>query len=614
MNATLPPERNWPSPPENEARLESWGEIAGYLRRDIRTVQRWERSLGLPVRRLQIGKLSSIYAYRSELDRWYAERQPADEAIAKLQDQDKDAAETVEETQEGIIHSDPDDKPSGSWRSWRVIVLAASAVIFSTATGIHFYPFFIRAHEPLDPVSTAGPGKLRLFVRPFANHSGDPSQTQFISGLDDEIIAQLGRVDPTHLGVIAPTSSELLGSKSIEELGKLLHVQYVLEGSCRRNGSQVRINVELIQVSDQTHLWADSYNGDLSDISGVQDKVAAAVATQIHVALPETPTNPPRIKPAAYDAYIKGRAAWARRDLRESIDAYERSLGDDPTYAPAYAGLASAYLLYGSVPNDGMQPMEATPKARAAAEHALKLDPSIAEAHCVLANIAMSYDWDFATAEREYQRAIALNPNYATAHEWFAHYLIVRNRLPEAQTEMSYALDLDPFSPLLNTARAETYYYARDYDAAISQAQRTLEQHPNFILARFWLASAYREKKMYALATAEFQRINKESQGAPAMLMSYGHALAVSGDASGARKTLSELEQLARKHYVPALYFAAVYTGLGKNKEAIAWLYKAYAEHDDRLIYNDVEPMADPLRSEPQFQDLLNNMGLMRKN
>jgi TolB-like protein/Flp pilus assembly protein TadD len=610
MNVTLPPERNWPSPPDNEARLESWGEIAGYLRRDIRTVQRWERALGLPVRRLLIGKLSSIYAYRSELDKWYAERQPVEEPADKFEG----ASDPVEEPSKTAIQPDAGGNTSGSWRLWRVIALTLSILIFSTAASVYFYLLITRPHEPPKAVAAAGAEKLRLFVRPFANHSGDPSQNQFISGLDDEIIAQLGRVDPAHLGVIAPTSSELLGSRSIEELGKLLHVQYVLEGSCRRNGSQVRINIELIQVSDQTHLWADSYSGDLSDIPGVQDKVAVAVATQIHVALPKTPASAPKISPAAYDEYIKGRGAWARRELRESIGAYERSLADDPSYAPAYAGLASAYLLYGSVPNDGMPPMEATPKARASAEHALKLDSSIAEAHCVLANIAMSYDWDFATAEREYQRAIDLDPNYATAHEWFAHYLIVRNRLPEAQTEMSYALNLDPFSPLLNTARAETYYYSRDYDAAIRQAQGTLDQHPNFLLARFWLASAYREKKMYPQAIVEFERIRKESQGAPAMLMSYGHALAVSGDTQGARKALTELEQLKQRHYVPALYFAAVYTGLGQKQEAITWLYKAYAEHDDRLIYNAVEPMADSLRSELRFQDLLKSMGLARKN
>ena len=401
-----------------------------------------------------------------------------------------------------------------------------------------------------------------------------------------------------------------MASKSIDELEGLLHVQYILEGSVRRGGTQVRIDTELIQVSDQTHIWADSYVGDLSDISGVQDKVALAIAKQIHVALPTPSSTPIKIDPTAYDAYLKGRSFWASRDLRKSIDAYEQALRDDPNYAPAYAGLASAYLLFGNVPNDGMPPLLATPKAREAAQHAIQLNPSIAEAHCVLANIAMSYDWDFATAEREYKRAISLDPNYATAHEWFAHYLIVRNRLPEAQTEMSYALDLDPFSPLFNTARAETFYYARDYDAAISHALRTLEQQPNFVLARFWLASAYREKKMYPHAIAEFDKIRKQSGNAPGMLMAYGHALAVSGDAAGARKALSELEQLSRSRYVPAFYFAAIYTGLGEKNAALTWLEKAYKERNDRLIYNGVEPMADPLRAEPRFRDLLHRVGL----
>jgi TolB-like protein len=298
-----------------------------------------------------------------------------------------------------------------------------AAVVLAIAACVHYYPTIIGHFWPNIPVA----GKIRLFVRPFANHSGEAQQGQFIRGLTDEIIAQLGRVDPAHLGVIAATSSELLAGKSIEELGVLLHVQYILEGSVRRSGTQVRINTELIQVSDQTHIWADSYTGDMSDISGVQEKVAIAVAKQIHVALPLPLSTPIKVDPAAYDAYLKGRSFWASRDLAKSIDAYEQAVRDDPNYAPAYAGLASAYFLVGSVPNDGVPPMVATPKAREAAQHAIQLNPSIAEAHCVLANIAMSYDWDFATAEREYQRAISLDPNYATAHEWFAHYLIVRN-------------------------------------------------------------------------------------------------------------------------------------------------------------------------------------------
>jgi TolB-like protein len=601
MNATLPPAGHKPDPPPNETRLESWGEIASYLRRDIRTVQRWERTLGLPVRRLHVGKISSVYAYRSELDKWYLERQPPDEPTDKPKDPDAPTLKTSEAPQTDAPQGS--DNGSGSAKFWPRVAMM-TALVLAIALGISYYPTIIRHYSPTKPSE-----KLRLFVRPFANHSGDPRQGEFINGLTDEIIAQLGRVDPAHLGVIAATSSELLASKSIDELAGLLHVQYILEGSVRRNGTQVRINTELIQVSDQTHIWADSYTGDMTDITGVQDKVAVAVAKQIHVALPSPVSTPIKIDPAAYDMYLKGRSLWASRDLAKSIEAYEQAIQVDPNYAPAYAGLASAYLLFGDVPNDGMPPLLATPKAREAAQHAILLNPSSAEAHCVLANIAMSYDWDFITAEREYQRAISLDPNYATAHEWFAHYLIVRNRLPEAQKEMNYALDLDPFSPLFNAARAETFYYARDYDASISHALQTLEQH-NFVLARFWLASAYREKKMYPQAIAEFDKVRKQPGNRPAMLMAYGHALAVSGDASGARKVLSELEVLSKSQYVPALYFAAVYTGLNQKNQALAWLEKAYGEHNDRLIYLGIEPLADPLRDDPRFRDLLSRVGL----
>jgi TolB-like protein/Tfp pilus assembly protein PilF len=532
------------------------------------------------------------------LDKWHLERQPAVEHTEKPKNPDPltNQAETDSRKDFG--------KGKKFAQFWQLAMMAA--VVLAIAACVHYYPTIIGHFWPNIPVA----GKIRLFVRPFANHSGEAQQGQFIRGLTDEIIAQLGRVDPAHLGVIAATSSELLAGKSIEELGVLLHVQYILEGSVRRSGTQVRINTELIQVSDQTHIWADSYTDDLSDISGVQEKVAVAVAKQIHVALPLPLSTPIKVDPAAYDAYLKGRSFWASRDLAKSIDAYEQAVRDDPNYAPAYAGLASAYLLVGQAPNDGMPPMVATPKAREAAQHAIQLNSSIAEAHCVLANIAMSYDWDFTTAEGEYQRAISLDPNYATAHEWFAHYLIVRNRLPEAQKEMSYALELDPFSPLFNAARVETFYYARDYDAAISHAQRTLKQYPNFLLARFWLASAYREKKMYSQAIAEFDQMRKQSGNAPAMLMAYAHALAVSGDAAGARKALSELEQISRSRYVPALYFTAIYTGIGENNKALMWLEKAYDEHNDRLIYNGVEPLADPLRAEPRFRDILRRVGL----
>jgi serine/threonine-protein kinase len=257
-----------------------------------------------------------------------------------------------------------------------------------------------------------------------------------------------------------------------------------------------------------------------------------------------------------------------------------------------------------------MPPNQAMPKARDNAKQALQEDPSIAEAHCVLANISANYDWDFPAAEREYLRAIKLDANNPTAHEWYGHYLITRNRLPEAQTETSLALDLDPVSPLLNSARAETFFYARDYDNAIAQARRTLEQYPNNLYASFWLASAQREKKLYSEAISGFGQLSKMMQQNPAMLMAYGHALAISGDKPQAQRVLSDLKQLAQRRYVPAIYFAVMYVGLGEKDTAFTWFDRAFRERNDRLAYLAVDPLSDPVRSDPRFQKLLAHIGL----
>jgi TolB-like protein/Tfp pilus assembly protein PilF len=455
-------------------------------------------------------------------------------------------------------------------------------------------------------------------VLPFANLSGDPQQDYFSAGLTDEMITQLGRLDPERLGVIAAETSKVAASKPIAELGRTLDVQYALEGSVRRGGNEVRINVQLIQVSDQTHVWANSYTGDLRDILRVQDEVAAAVASQIRVALPVgalgvngAKGTARAVNPDAYDAYLRGRFYWTNRgDLHKSIEAYLQAIEKDPNYALAYAGLASGYALLGQVPYDDMPPVDAKPKARQAAERALQLDPQSGEAHAVLANVSFSYDWDFDAAEREFQRALTLGQNDPTAHQWFSHYCIVRNRLQQALEENSRTLGLDPVSPLFNTSRAEILYNARQYDAAIAQARRTIDQYPTYPLAYIWLGSAYREKKMYKEALEQFSQGLKLSGNQPAVAALYGHALALSGDAAGARKTLADLKLLARTRYVSAIYFACVYTGLGDNKMALDWLDKAYKEHNDRLVYLNVDPMADPLRSEPRFQNLMKRLHL----
>jgi TolB-like protein/Flp pilus assembly protein TadD len=575
----------------------------------------------LPIRRLQIGKLGSVYAFRSELDKWFRERQPP----AENGEEDAEKSTNGEIAMPVPVPSDGEQEKSNGEalggdvsqprpRITRLYITITLITLIVLAVAIPSAYFVRGGHFPVRSTS----GKIRLVVLPFANLSGDPQQDYFSAGLTDEMITQLGRLDPERLGVIAETSSKLVAGKPIADVGRKLDVQYALEGSVRRGGNQVRIDVQLIQVSDQTHLWADSYTGDIGDILRVQDEVAAAVASHIRVALPVgalalngAKGTSHAINPQAYDEYLRGRFYWTNRgDLHKSIDAYQAAVKKDPSYALAYAGLASAYALLGQVPYDDMLPRDAKPKAREAAEHALQLDPELGEAHSVLANVSFSYDWDFEAAEREFQRALALGQNDPTAHLWFSHYCIVRNRLQQAHEENSRTLALDPVSPLFNTVRAEIYYNARQYDEAIAQARRTIEQYPTFWLAYIWLGSAYREKKMYKDALEQFSQASKLSGNQPAIAALYGHALALSGDVAGARKTLADLKQLAQTRYVSAIYFAGVYTGLGDNKTAMDWLDKAYTERNDRLVYLNVDPMADPLRSEPRFRDLMARLHL----
>jgi len=615
-------ERQIPDPPTDEPRLESWGEIAAYLRREIRTVQRWERYQGLPVRRLLIGKLGSVYAYRSELDKWYRERQPhadnGEEDVARSATGEIAAEVTVptdDEQEEAKNEASRSELPRPRPRITRlhITVTLLSLLVVATVTGGVYLSR--STHSPLRSAS----GKIRLVVLPFANLSGDSQQDYFSAGLTDEMITQLGRLDPKRLGVIAEETSKLSASKPIAELGRALDVQYALKGSVRRGGNEVRINVQLIQVSDQTHVWANSYTGDLRDILHVQDEVAAAVASQIRVALPvgtvgvfDWKTKTARaVNPEAYEAYLRGRLYWTNRgDLHKGIEAYQQAIDKDSNFALAYAGLARTYALLGQVPYDDMSPVDAKPKAREAAERALQLDPQLGEAYSVLANVSFSYDWDFEAAEREFQRAFALNPNDATAHLWCSHYNMMRNHIPVALQENSRTLDLDPVSPLFNTVRAEIYYNSRQYDLAVDQASHTIEQYPTYWLTYIWLGSAYREKKMYAEALQQFSEARKLSSDHPAIMALYGHTLALAGDRAGARRTLADLHLLAQSRYVSSLYFAAVYTGLGEKSTAMDWLDKAYKERNDRLLYLNVDPMADPLRSEPRFQDLMKRLHL----
>jgi TolB-like protein/tetratricopeptide (TPR) repeat protein len=617
--------------PLHDKKLVSWKEIASHLQREVRTVQRWEKTEGLPVKRHEHLKKSTVYAFTGELDAWFKRRQPKDDPVADAafvpEPETGDASLVVDSlapvTQPVVptladygAHStlkDSDDTPPHPFNRTPLVVAAIAILGLLSYSGYRWIQGRAAPHE-----------KVRLAVLQFTNLSGDSKPDYITAGLTDVIRTKLGQIDPDHLGVIAATSSIIVSGKTVPEIGNTLNVKYVLEGSVQRAANQVRIDVQLIQVSDQTHLWADSFTRELSDVLQVESDVSAAIARQVLATLPVPPAPQPvrRLSPNTVHAsspevvnsrhaYHQAKFAWGSRgDLRSSITFFERAIHDDPTYAEAYAGLAAATAIIGQVPNDGMPPREANPKAKEAAQRALQLNPRLAEAHAVLGNVAMSYEWDLAVAEKELRRAIELNPNDPTAHEWYAQMLIVEGRNPEVLSETRHALDLDPVSPIFHAVLAEAYYYGRAYDAAIEEAQQVVKLHPDFLPAQFWLGSAYREKKMYPQAIERFQRARQLSDDNPAMVMAYGHAQGLAGNAEEARNALHKLEQLSTTRFVPSLYTAAVHVGLGETDEAFHWLGLAYQEKIDRLVYLSVEPMADPLRSDPRFAQLLAKIGL----
>ena len=617
--------------PLPDKKLVSWKEIATHLGRETRTVQRWERTEGLPVRRHEHQKKSTVYAYTSELDEWFKKRQPADDPEADaafIPEPDASDANSSSGVESAVPSAPtsvtvPIDVPAPlpvvtpvkrlppSAGKRVVVALFALGILSALSLGLY------RWLHPVDSTIE----KVRIAVLPFTYLSGDSKPDYITAGLTDVIRTKLGQLDPPHLGVIAGTSSKIVSSQPITEIGRVLNVKYVLEGSVLRDGNKVRIDVQLIQVSDETHLWTDSFTRELSDVLQVESDVSAAIARQILATLPLPPQPAPTLRPGTVHAatpeiaesrhaYHQGKFALGSRfDLRSSIAFFQEAIRKDPSYAEAYAGLAGATAILGQVPNDGMPPGEAKPRAREAAQRALQLNPRLAEAHAVLGNVAMSYDWDLATAEKELRRAIELDPNDPTPHEWYCHLLIVQGHNSEALAEAHHALDLDPVNPLFHDVVAETYYFGRSYDAAIDEALQVVKLHPGDLSAQFWLGSAYREKKMYPQAIETFQHARQLSGDNPFMVMAFGHAQALAGNAREARAALQKLQQLASTRFVPNLYAAAIHVGLGETDEAFRLLDLAYQEKVDRLVYLNVDPMADPLRSDPRFAQLMAKVG-----
>jgi TolB-like protein/DNA-binding winged helix-turn-helix (wHTH) protein/Tfp pilus assembly protein PilF len=454
-----------------------------------------------------------------------------------------------------------------------------------------------------------------LAVLPLNNLSGDPEQEYFADGMTDELITDLAQISA--LRVISRTSvMHYKGTtKTLPQVARELNADVVLEGTVQRSGDQVRIRAQLIYAASDRHLWAESYEGSLRDVLDLQNKVATEITRQIKIQVtPEEKTRLASARPVnleAHEAYLKGRFYLNQRTekgFQQSVRYFYEATQKDPNYPLGYAGLADSYILLGEY--SLLPAKEAFAKARAATTKALELDDSLAEAHNALAAVKVDYDWDWSGAEREFRRAIELNPGYATAHQWYAELLSQIGRHEEALAEIKLAEQLDPFSLIINVVHGDALRSAGRYDMAIEQLQKTLEIDPNFAHAHFHLGMTYLLKGALADAIAEFQKAVSLSPNVTDYKGGLGYAYAVAGERAEARKLLEELKARSKQSYVPSFYIAGIYAGLGEKDQAIANLEKAYEQREQGLAVMKREPMFDPLRSDARFQELLRRMNL----
>jgi TolB-like protein/DNA-binding winged helix-turn-helix (wHTH) protein/Tfp pilus assembly protein PilF len=456
-----------------------------------------------------------------------------------------------------------------------------------------------------------------LVVLPLENLSGDKEQDYFADGMTDELIANLAKIRSLRV-ISRSTAMAYKGTrKPISEIAHELNVDAVMEGTVMRVGSRVRITAELVQVSTDRNLWADTYESQMGDVLALQNRVSSAIVDQIRINL--TPEDRqrlaknPAIAPEAYENYLKGRFYWNRRsdeNLAKAIGYFEQATHQDPNYALAYAGLSDCYAIIGSTIFGTMPADKAAPKAREAARRALEIDPTLAEADTSLATVKFNYDWDWPGAEEEFQRAILLNPSYATAYQRYSLYLMAMGRIRDSFEQINKARALDPLSISINFSLGWRLYMARQYDRAIDQLHNTLEMDPSYELPHLVVGQAYEQKGQFDLAIPELRKAVELSHGAPLMVSALAHAYARAGDKVEAEKMLEDMARQSKEQYVSPYYFAIVYVGLGENEKAMDWLDKAFADRSNGLVFLKVEPELDNLHSNPRFVALQQKLKL----
>jgi serine/threonine-protein kinase len=494
----------------------------------------------------------------------------------------------------------PTPPPPGPRVALPIVILTALAVLASLA--IFGVPTWLHRAAPIDS----------LAVLPFANASKDPNVDYLSDGITESLINSFSQLP--QLRVLPPTTVFAYKGKDPLKAGRELGVRAVLTGRVLQQGDSLVVQAELTEMKRGSQMWGKRFHEKFSDAFVVQEGIAREISQSLRLKL--TGEEEKRLSKRytenaeAYDLYLKGRYYWNKRtgeSIGKSIQFFQSAIERDPKYALAYAGLADSFLLvafYGARP-----PKEFWPKARAAARRALEIDESLAEAHALLADLKYLFEWDWSGAEREFRRAIELNPNYPTAHQWYANYLAVLRRPKEACAEILRAERLDPLNLVISMDVGLTCYYAAgDYDKAIEQYRRVLELDPDFYLAHLYLGLAHVRRNDLADAVREIAIAERLEPDEPDPIALRGYAAGVAGRRIEAEKALADLEALSKRRYVSAFPIAWVCVGLGDKDLAFKWLEKAYEERAGRIVYLNVEQAFDPLRSDPRFIDLLRRM------
>jgi len=452
-----------------------------------------------------------------------------------------------------------------------------------------------------------------LAVLPLRNLSADPNQEYFADGVTEDLITNLAQSLPVR--VISRTSVMRYKqtTEPISQIAKELGADVIIEGAVARDGNRVTVTVQLINAVEDRHLWAQKYDRRLGDLLDIEAELAKQITSQIGATLSEKSkfrrAKASAVDPRVYDLYLKGRYFWNKRTddgMQKASEYFQQAVSLDPNYAPAYVGLADCYL-FGEPPTD--PPKILGLRAKAMANKALELDESLGEAHASLGLIAQNLEWDWAEAGNQLQRAIQLNPNYATAHQWYAEDLTLSGKFDEALEQMKIARELDPLSLAIVKDSGEIYYAARKYDLAIEYFRKALEMDPSFLSARRFLALAYIQKGEFSTAIAELRKAT-EQETTPDGLAALGFAYALGGRRQDAQKVLSDLKRISQTRYTSPRDYALIYAGLGDKDRAFAWLDKGYRE-GAVLVELKVDPSWDSLRDDPRFADLMKRMGFV---